>query len=88
MLERHILEELEEDLMFMKPRAVFDQAIIGIGENSGGYYLVYSQDKVIELHQAMTPGSSRVDSEEWFQMNVVKGLVRPDDPIYMEGFCD
>lgn len=77
-------DSVEENIMFLEPRDLFDGAILGLAERAGGVCIVaYDRDACI--HCLMKANSWNWDAaEDWFQCNVADAWHGEGTPVFID----
>jgi hypothetical protein len=82
---RTLIERMEaenEELMFLEPRATFDECVLGVVERCGQEACVlYSEAKV--LAALVQSGMDLDDAEEHFDCNILGSYVGEKTPMYL-----
>jgi hypothetical protein len=82
------LDEMEDGLeggeaLFLEPRSMLDEAIIGLAERADGMMVVaYDTEKVV---QALMKGNDWDEEEarEWYSFNTAGAYVGPGTPVFI-----
>lgn len=76
---------MEEELIFLEPRSIFDSMILGVSDKG----IVYDKDALIEHWRKEYLASSDISEEEaytqaieWFEFNVLGAYLGEYTPIY------
>lgn len=83
------LDEMEDgleggDALFLEPRSMFDQAIIGMAERADGMMVVaYDAEKAT---RALMDGNDWDEDEarEWYYFNTAGAYVGPGTPVFIQ----
>lgn len=76
---------MDDGPLFLEPRATFDPAIIGIVRRFNAEFVLYDEDKVIEIIEAgMDEGEYSWDeAREYYEFNVVGAWVGDGTPAFL-----
>jgi len=76
------VDELNTTVLRLEPSAVYDDAVVGIGERNGHYFLVYDREAVIR--QTMkADGMTYEDAVEWHEFNTFCGYLGHNTPVFL-----
>jgi hypothetical protein len=76
------VDALEIKVLRLEPASLHDDAVIGIGERRGDYFLVYDREAVIR--QTMkADGMTYEDAVEWHEFNTFCGYLGHNTPAFL-----
>jgi hypothetical protein len=77
------VEALDATVLRLEPANAYDDAVVGIGERNGHYFLVYDREAVIR--QAMkAEGMSYEDAVEWHKYNTFCAYLGHNTPVFLD----
>ena len=77
------VDALEATVLRLEPSTVYDDAVVGIGERNGHYFLVYDREAVIR--QAMkADGMSYEEAVEWHEFNTFCAYLGHSTPVFLD----
>lgn len=77
-----LVEQYDEELLFLDPPEAFDRCIIGIAHRCGMEpVVVYDQEEVVA--SLMLGGMDREEAEEWFSFNTAGAYMGPRTPMFL-----
>lgn len=77
------VDALDATVLRLEPGDVYDDAVVGIGERNGHYFLVYDREAVIRQTMA-ADGMSYEESVEWHEFNTFCAYLGHNTPVFLD----